>query len=137
MENSNYVLMTKKSRRFEIEVNALKEPFDQIFCKNPVQNKPYDAFELAAMTPQQKEKYYAEVEQTQPEIPEELKCEEKLKDLNKEYDQLKHRRFTVRRGRNNRIFYKAMEKSVFGFENDDKDNKENKLLKKRTHDEAE
>lgn len=55
MESSNYVLMAKKIRKFEIEVNALKEPFEQVFCRNQVANKQPDSFELAAMTPLQRE----------------------------------------------------------------------------------
>ena len=45
--------------------------------------------------------------------------EKRLAKLNKEFEMMKNRKFEVRRGRNNRIFYKSMAKTIFDYDSDD------------------
>ena len=45
-----------------------------------------------------------------------LNHEKELLKLNQEYELLKDRQFKVRRGRNNRIFYKSMTKTTFDYD---------------------
>jgi hypothetical protein len=49
--------------------------------------------------------------------------------MNQEFEQLKNRQFCARRGRNDRIFYKSMTKTIFDYESSDE---EEKKPKKRT-----
>ncbi len=42
--------------------------------------------------------------------------EKQLQKFNEEFDQLKQRKFKIRRGRNSRIFYKSMAKTVFDYD---------------------
>jgi len=49
-------------------------------------------------------------------------AEDKLKKLNREYEQLKSRRFQVRRGRNNRMFCKSMAKTIYDYDTQDESN---------------
>mmetsp|Transcript_12064 Transcript_12064/g.18625 ORF Transcript_12064/g.18625 Transcript_12064/m.18625 type:complete len:118 (+) Transcript_12064:427-780(+) len=42
--------------------------------------------------------------------------EKQLQKYNEEFDQLKQRKFKIRRGRNSRIFYKSMAKTVFDYD---------------------
>lgn len=58
--------------------------------------------------------------------------------LNKEFEQLKSRKFQIRRGRNNRIFYKSIAKTIYDYMSDEdlieQDAvKAEKLGKKRAH----
>ena len=48
-----------------------------------------------------------------------VNCEHKLEKVNEEYEQLKGRSFQLRRGRNNRIFYKPMEKTIYDYDSSD------------------
>jgi hypothetical protein len=49
--------------------------------------------------------------------------------MNYEFEQLKNRKFMARRGRNGRVFYKSMTKTIFDYESSDE---EEKVGKKRT-----
>ena len=49
--------------------------------------------------------------------------------MNQEFEKLKNRKFSARRGRNDRIFYKSMTKTIFDYESSDE---EEKNTKKRT-----
>jgi hypothetical protein len=50
--------------------------------------------------------------------------------MNQEFEQLKNRQFQARRGRNDRIFYKAMTKTIFDYESNDE---EENVPKKRNY----
>lgn len=56
--------------------------------------------------------------------------QEKLNRMNQEFEQLKNRQFQARRGRNDRIFYKAMTKTIFDYESNDE---EENVPKKRNY----
>ena len=44
------------------------------------------------------------------------RAEAKLQKLNTQYENLKKRKFCARRGRNNRVFYKQMQKAIFDYD---------------------
>ena len=54
-----------------------------------------------------------------------------MNQLNQEYENLKSRKFMARRGRNNRIFYKPMEKAIFGYDSNEDNTKETKKNNKK------
>lgn len=75
--------------------------------------KPYDQFEQNYLRQQGK----IIPEMKQPSLKQQIKdAEKKIKELNRDYNQLKNRGFQVRRGRNNRIFYKSMAKTIFDYD---------------------
>ena len=56
-------------------------------------------------------------------------AERTLKQMNREYESIKMRRFQVRRGRNSRIFVKSMNKTIFDYDTDGSTQEESKSAK--------
>jgi hypothetical protein len=96
--------MTKKLRKIEQETRITREDFDQLFeCKR-----------------QKKEEI--KTSRKEDDFDEYLFQEQqKLDELNQEFLQFKNRKFLPRRGRNNRIFYKGMSKTVFDYDSNEDD----------------
>lgn len=113
------ITFTKKIRKIEQEKKSINETFDQIYEKKSHQKRPLDEFEkyylLQKEVKREEEQKVSQVNKSslQDNI---LESEIKLNQLNKEYENLKSRDFMARRGRNNQIFYKPMEKAIFGYE---------------------
>lgn len=111
--------MIKLVRRIDQEEQVTNETFSQIFEKMPVAPQPFDFYE---------QQYMLSLGQQLPQEPkfdfkkQIQEAEDKLNQLNREYENLKNRKFTVRRGRNNRIFCKSFAKTIYDFDTQDESN---------------
>jgi hypothetical protein len=85
--NEQGVLTFEKTvRRIEQEAKFMSESFDSIFEKVPVQQRPFDLYEQQFMKAQGK----VIPEVAQLDMKEKiLEAEQKLKNLNREFEQLK------------------------------------------------
>ena len=120
------VKIQKQSRKIEQETRVNNETFEQSFdVKRDLSViKPLDQFELAYQDQQTKQNNGQPVPSTNVPQPISYKKrilteEKRLQKLQQEYELLKTRQFEVRRGRNNKIFYKAFAKEIFDYDSDE------------------
>lgn len=117
--------MTKKLRKIEQETRITREDFESLYEIEKKRVEPLDEFEKQFQMKMQKQKSgNEELKQSQKdqEFDEFLfKEQEKVNKLNQEFLLLKQRLFQPRRGRNNRIFYKGMEKTIYDYDSSEEE----------------
>ena len=87
-----------------------------MFFNVPQYERPMDTFEAEFIKPNSSDSPFDEVIKQSEEKLAKLNHEKELLKLNQEFELLKERQFKVRRGRNNRIFYKSMNKTTFDYD---------------------
>ena len=122
-KRSRSIVMTKKLRKIEQETRITREEFDVLFENQSNKVQPLDQFEVEYQRKHQKQGNEEVKLSKQDEKFDEFifREQEKVNRLNQEYLTLKNRLFQPRRGRNNRIFYKGMEKTVFDYDSNEED----------------
>ena len=100
------------------------ETFEQSFDvkKDISQIKPLDQFEKAYIEMEnidKKESGYHMATQEHSFKKQIMKEEKKLLQLKRDFELLKNHQFEARRGRNNKVFYRAFTKNVYDYESDD------------------